>query len=31
LTIECGWSTSQYVSRMQTLSKGVFVQSTDGK
>lgn len=31
LTIECGWSTSQYVSRMKILSKHIFVQSSEGK
>lgn len=31
LTIECGWSTSQYVVRMQELSKRTFVRGAEGK
>jgi AcrR family transcriptional regulator len=30
LTIECGWSTSQYVGRMQQLLKRTFVQEPEG-
>jgi AcrR family transcriptional regulator len=30
LTIECGWSTSQYVVRMQELSKRTFVRGAEG-
>ncbi len=30
LTIECGWSTSQYVDRMQKLLKRTFVQGPEG-
>ena len=30
LTIECGWSTSQYVDRMQELSKRTFVRGAEG-
>jgi hypothetical protein len=28
-TIECGWSTSEYIGWMQTLSKRTFVQGSD--
>jgi hypothetical protein len=31
LTIECGWSTRQYVGWMQTLSKRTFVQGSDAQ
>jgi len=30
LTIECGWSTSRYVLRMQELSKRIFVRGAEG-
>lgn len=30
LTIECGWSTSRYVERMQQLAKRIFVRSDEG-
>jgi AcrR family transcriptional regulator len=30
LTIECGWSTSEYVDRMQQLAKRNFVRNTEG-
>ncbi len=30
LTIECGWSTSHYVWRMQKLLKRTFVQGPEG-
>ena len=30
LTIECGWSTSQYVERMQELLKRTFVRGPEG-
>lgn len=30
LTIDCGWSTGQYVARMQKLLKGTFVQGSEG-
>lgn len=31
LTIECGWSTNQYVGRMQKLLKRTFVRGPEGK
>lgn len=30
LTIECGWTTGQYVSRLQELSKRTFIRGGDG-
>jgi len=30
LTIECGWSTSQYIASMQTLLKRTFVRGSEG-
>jgi hypothetical protein len=29
LTIECGWSTKQYISRMKTLAERTFVGQKD--